>query len=223
MKKSISLILILTMVFTLFLAGCGKNENTESQDDPESKADAVEYYSVGEDISTDYFSFCVTETAFADCISYDTSNHYLEPVAKGTSQAFDANDGYQWLYYTVKYQYSGKSSLSSISSLFTPRVKYLDYTFDSNYFVFLNKDSNWYILNDDNEAIGHPLLKGLSSIGLTLNYEPLSDNTYEIHGIIQVPVKAINDTENDMILELYNVDSVDPSGIFLKWEAIRVQ
>ena len=51
---------------------------------------------------------------------------------------------------------------------------------------------------------------GLAYSDLIYTYEPLTDNKYEVHGAISVPIKAFEDSETEMLISfqlLTNVES----------------
>lgn len=136
MKKTISL--LLAFVLCLSLCACGGGESTDVSNAPSNSnsnsdngaSDTVEpteaaqntIYTVGETIPSDFFPFTVTKTEFSQYVSTKVGEDFLTKEYAAGVGAYAADKGYQWLFYDIKYTYSGKTSMSLVSSLFRPTV-----------------------------------------------------------------------------------------------------
>ena len=204
--------LLLLSILLLLMIGCGQEESKEAEGTPlptvtlspeitptdNSSRHEIEdiqpdislesrptttYYDIGEDIPSDFFPFKVTQVRFLDKVTLDTSNPEFGITDEG-DQRILADDGHHWLCYSVDYKYAGKTNMNSVSSLFAPKVHYMDYVFDENYYTFIYRKDKWYTLSKNATSIGLPLPSSIA-----IGYEPLDDTEYVIRGIISVPDK----------------------------------
>lgn len=123
-----------------------------------------------------------------------------------------ADEGYGWLYYAVEYAFAGDQKMPAKTS-FLPSVSYGDYTFAEKFLTFVYYDASWHGLTYQNTAYGM-LLPSLSSY----EYDPFVDRgTYLLHGAVQVPLQAAEDTGTPMILSL-RIDREDGTQTYAATE-----
>ena len=188
------------------------SDNGDSDIIEPTEAEQNTIYTVGEAVPSDFFPFTVKKTELSQYVSTKLGDDFLTKEYGTKGGAYAADKGYQWLFYDIEYTYSGKTSMSLVSSLFRPTVTYGEYTFNSDFFTFIKIDSKWYILDYDYTGMNHPLHKDLSLNGFH-KYEPLDGKEYEVRGIIKVPTQAVEDTETPMYLNVYNVTQASQTEI----------
>ena len=220
MKKTISLLLALVLCLSLCACGSGASTTQNQTQDTETTEESVpvtealkEYYSIGDEVTSAYFSFTLKEVGVTDSLSFVFGTD--ESLLLEGSPSVNADSGKKWLCYTVEYQYLGKKSINAISSLFSPVVTYGDYTFDRDYFVFDAEIGTWkwYLSDYDGTVTGLPVP---ATHGVSPYYEPLNGKTYCVKGAIQVPDAVFDGTEGSVILNLRNCTEYETSGVIME-------
>ena len=138
--------------------------------------------------------FTVNEIGFADTIGVECDDTIGMP---STGDSLAANDGYGWVYYSVSYKFTGEEELNATAS-FMPIVEYGKETFLSPCVRFLKYDGDWRGLDYHETPIGVPL----PATDTFYKYDPYAEKDYELHGAVQVPLKAFEDTETPLTLVL---------------------
>lgn len=216
MKPKRILALLLALVLCLSLCACGdtsatsqdQSQNTNALGNTDESTQGNETvktkYAIGDEVSSDDFSFTLKEVGITDSLSLDLGTDEALPLNGGTSVGADS--GKKWLCYTIEYQYIGKESISALSKSFSPVVTFDDYTFDKNYFVFDAEIGTWvwYLSSYDGTASGLPVV----SHGASIYYEPLNGKTYCAKGAIQIPDAVLENTDSSIgiILEKVQFD-----------------
>ncbi|WP_036610633.1 hypothetical protein [Oribacterium sp. P6A1] len=147
--------------------------------------------------------FTATDEAFVD------KDGYVIEGIHGFSQNKESENTF--LYYTFDFEYIGKNQRTSVEYDFAPRVVYnSEYTFDSDYFSMYRTRNNsivstWANFDSDSEATAT-----VKALGLEIGYfngsiKPLSDDIYEVRGVIQIPKKIKEDSNRELILYLCGV------------------
>ena len=226
-KKYTSLVLAIIMSFS-FVA-CGSNTQTESEPKGEIQTESSQTetetnnqtdtsevsYGVGDTISGDLFVFTLNSAEFTDVIEYSASKDsddffipYSAELVQGENKAILGNDEKTWLYFSGEFEYVGKDTFTLVSHCFIPTVKYDEYNLNSNYVTFMRiNKKEWFNHSTD------LLQSEIKGLGLSLGYrtslklEPLTDDTYEVKGAIQVPKKVSDNAEAEIILQFSMVDT----------------
>ncbi|USF28228.1 hypothetical protein N510_003187 [Firmicutes bacterium ASF500] len=215
-------------------SGGGDNANTDassgeedSSTDTHKVGDTVEtkYYSVTlKDITfTDKILVCHGEKADKDTFgnaeefftpsdeAFVDENGYVIDGIHGFSMRQDSDNTY--LYYNLEFKFIGKEKRHSslVITEFKPVVLYEDFTFDSDYMAFgriIDKvkfnNCMWFNFNSDD----YKLVRGLGLMiggGLDDELKPLSNDVYEVRGIIQVPKVVAEDKEAELTIKLVGI------------------
>lgn len=149
--------------------------------------------------------FTPSDTAFAD------EEGYVVEGIHGFSPSKSSGEIY--LYYCLEFKYLGKEERTVVNYDFSPIVDYEDYTFDSDYFSFYrtksaSETSSWSNFDSDFDATS-----AVRALGLEIGYfdgkvKPLSDEVYEVRGVIPVPETIADDVNATLTLHLAGVDFV---------------
>ena len=192
---------------------------------------------VGDTVETDLYRFTVKDAKLTDNILVcygDNANKSTfvnaEEFFTATDEPFVDENGYviegihgfsqnkesenTFLYYALDFEYIGKEQRTVVDYDFAPRVVYnTEYTFDSDYYSMYrtrNKSdvSTWNNFNADFDAIST-----VRALGLEIGYfngkiQPLSDDIYEVRGVIPIPKKIKEDSDRELILYLCGVPFV---------------
>lgn len=228
MKKKKLTALLLVFAMSIILCACGGDkpettEGTTTSEESTEEQQKKDVYGIGDNIETDIFSYSITSAEFVDGIVCDEGEDFFTPNTEG-SHVLNAGEGYKLLYFTAEYQYKGKSSLDStmISSLFSPTVKYEDYTFDSNYFVFQKVGDSWYNQCTDIDWSVRENY-GLDLPTTHFTYEPLEDKLYEVRGAVSIPNQAFEDSEAEMILSLALCYNAEQNNTYLDFYDFKIR
>ena len=202
------LLFVLTLAICLSLCACGA-ENTSGNDpvtsNDTSTGDTVDtsikeqeekaYFEVGKETTVENFTFTVNEIGFSDSICIEGGDTL--GIASNTGDSISANEGYGWLYYSISYKFTGNEKLPA-QGQFLHSVEYKDNYFMTPYLRFIKYDGVWHGLDYSDIPIGVPL----PATNITYEYDPLVEQDYELHGAVQVPTKAVEDTETPLTLRL---------------------
>lgn len=187
-----------------------------------------ELLAIGDEVETRNFRFTLKTAEFTDKIlvcngekadkdTFGNAEEFFTPSDK----PFVDEDGYviegihgfsakkdsdiSYLYYNIEMEFIGKEEYGYVTYDFKPIVQYGEYTFDSDYMAFGRiidevKFNNrmWFEFNSDSD--GYSLVKalGLGIGGFDDKLKPLSNDVYEIRGIIQVPKTVAENTEESV-------------------------
>lgn len=179
MKKKNIVALLLALVMCFSLCACGSQAT----------------FGIGEETTTDNFTFTVNEIGCSKDICVDENDSFGLYSVSGNS--LQANDGYVWLYYSVSYNYIGEEMLSSQGQFF-PTVEYGDDKFNTPSLIGLRYDGDWSLISCNEIPMGVPL----PATYYNHEYNPNVEKDYDIHGAVQIPEKAIEDTETPKTLYL---------------------
>ncbi|MDO4381172.1 MAG: hypothetical protein Q4D20_09905 [Clostridia bacterium] len=206
MKKSIALLLVFIMC--LSLCACTPKKDTEPQ---------KEIHHIGDSVKTEFFEFELKKAEFTEWIYTGTGwfnskrkdEKFFTPCDSDTLGSFSVDVGSDevYLYYCFTFKYIGKGELvESLANYFLPSVNYEDYTFNSDYFSFCRtinstETSDWHNFGTDFDAVSWVQTLNLE-FGYIYKIKPLSDDIYEVRGIIPVPSTVAKDTSVKPILKL---------------------
>ena len=192
---------------------------------------------VGDTAETELYRFTLKDAKLSDnilvCYGDNAKKSTFvkaEEFFTATDEPFVDEDGYviegihgfsqnkksenTFLYYSFDFEFIGKEQRAFVDNDFSPRVVYnTEYTFDSNYFSMYRKRkdsdvSEWSNFDTDSDA--SPTVRAL---GLDIGYfdgkiQPLSDDIYEVRGVIQIPKKIKEDSDKELVLYLCGVPFV---------------
>ena len=159
--------------------------------DQDSSGDII-ICQVGQEVTTEDFTFTVTKIDFTQNVGFEHVSTYYYPVQEYAT----AKEGYTWLSYYVDFTFHGNKEIFG-QIVFTPAVLYGDYAFYSNYFMEKCVDGKWGGLRSNFDAAPYYGVEDYD-----FKYDPFVDHTYSLHGAIEVPIKAVNDTETEMEFEI---------------------
>lgn len=211
-------------------AGAETNTNKPSGGEDST----TDTHKVGDTVETEYYSVTLKDIAFADKIlvchgekadkdTFGNAEEFFTP----SDEAFVDEDGYvidgihgfamrqdsdnTYLYYNLEFKFIGKENRDFVINDFKPVVLYEDFTFDSDYMAFgriIDKvkfnDCMWFNFNSSD---GYALAKalGLMPGGFNTELKPLSNDVYEVRGIIQVPKAVAEDKEAELTIKLAGI------------------
>lgn len=209
----------------------GGNVDTTSTETPNDGEDTTtDTHKVGDTVETKYYSVTLKDIAFTDKIlvcygetaskgAFGNAEEFFTP----TDEAFVDENGYvidgihgfsmrqdsdnTYLYYNLEFKFIGKENRDLVILDFKPVVLYEDFTFDSDYIAFgriIDKvkfnNCMWFNFNSDDYALVEAL--GLKIGGGLDELKPLSNDVYEVRGIIQVPKAVAEDKEAELTIKL---------------------
>ena len=208
----------------------------ESVPPAESTPAEVQYH-VGDTVSTDLYQVTMKNVEFTDKIlvchgeirkteKYDFAN--LEEFFTPTDEPFVDEDGYlldgihgfsaskdsdtTYLYYNFEFSFIGKETHSCTYD-FRPIVSYADYIFNSDYMAFGRilgevkfNGHIWFNFASDEYPLVEAL--GMEVGGFDSDLKPLSNDVYEVRGIISVPKAVAEDKDAEITLRLAGIEFV---------------
>ena len=145
--------------------------------------------------------FTPSDEAFVD------ENGYVIDGIHGIAMRQDSDNIY--LYYNLEFKFIGKEKRHSslVITGFKPVVLYEDFTFDSDYMAFgriIDKvkfnNCMWFNFNSDDYELVRKLGLMIGG-GLDDELKPLSNDIYEVRGIIQVPKVIAEDKEAELTIK----------------------
>ena len=197
MKKIIALLLTVLLCLTLCACGGNNNEAPAENEKNDSSVKDDSFIEIGEEIVTDNFTFTINEIGFSDDICIEKGDTLGLYSKQGDS--VQAKDGYGWLYYSVSYKFKGKEELAA-QGQFLASIQYGDNYFMTPNLRFFKYDGAWHGLDYQWGSGGSSLGLPLPATDMLYKYDPWVEKDYELHGAVQVPVKAVEDKETPMVL-----------------------
>lgn len=205
--------------------------NTDTPDDGEDSTTGI--LKVGDTVETEYYSVTLKDIAFTDKIlvchgekadkdTFGNAEEFFTP----SDEAFVDESGYviegihgfgkrqdsddTCLYYNLEFKFIGKENRDLVIYDFRPVILYEDFTFDSDYMAFgriIDKvkfnDCMWFNFNSDDYGLAKAL--GLMPGGFDTTLKPLSNDVYEVRGIIQVPKAVAEDKEAELTIKFAGI------------------